>query len=102
MTRFGILLLLLIAGLSHADDGTIRGKVIAVSGDDVGIRLTLDSGLPPECQTSSGSEILVKPTYPGVFHLAQSSLGINVEIQADYEPLQRECVAKEITLKATP
>ncbi|MBU3070649.1 hypothetical protein KOI40_12525 [Aestuariicella sp. G3-2] len=98
MKQLSILVLLLISAASHGDDRSIRGKVISLTGDDIGIRLRLDSGVPPECRAASRQEILVKPNYPGAFHLAQNALGVAVEIEADYEPLQRECVAKVITL----
>lgn len=108
MTRYVALILLALSvngasASSYADDRVndryAQGKVIALTGSDEGVHIRLDSGKPPVCKEAPNSSLLVKPRYIGAFQLASISLGKDVGIYADYEPLQMECVVKTLEIK---
>ncbi|MYM63907.1 hypothetical protein [Pseudomaricurvus sp. HS19] len=98
MTRFGLLILGLLPALAFAANWNTEGTVTAVSGDEYGIYLQLDSGRASACSGAPEETLAVKPNYVGAFQVAAASLGQTVKIEADYVPFQRECVVKAIAL----
>ncbi|GAB3103414.1 hypothetical protein G8770_19800 [Aestuariicella hydrocarbonica] len=100
MARYLGLFFLLVSAAGSADDRYIQGKVVSLSGSDLGIHVRLNTGKPLDCKNSPGDSILVKPDYIGALYLAPASLGKQVGIFADFDPLHRECVAKDFQIKS--
>ncbi len=98
MRRFCLMVLSLLPAATFAANWNTKGTVTAVSGDEYGIYLQLDSGKPSACADAPDDTLAVKPKYVGAFQLAAASLGQTVQIEADYVPFQRECVIKSIEL----
>ena len=98
MIRCVLFALTLFSICTFAGENNVSGTVTAITGDEYGIYLRLDSGKPAVCERAPDDTIAVKPNYVGAFQVAAAALDRKVQIEADYVPFQQECVAKVITL----
>ncbi|MCL6417679.1 hypothetical protein MIB92_18615 [Aestuariirhabdus sp. Z084] len=85
---------------AYANDRTLVGSVIKVTGASEGIYFEMNAGVPTSCADSKQQGMLIlADNIPSMLIISSSLMARFVTVTADYDSTQKRCIVDSVSME---